>query len=205
MSNFLQTWRKLADENGLPGFYFIGMVSSTLGFTIDRYGNHKTALPNLKSSADIFNFILGQGFDAVNSFGKTRGELMNRGVWYRVLDRLLHKFSIYRKVTYDYNKTVENYFSPEDSWENVFPTILPQWDRSPRRGDAQGVYVNQSPDNFYKHVKHALSIVRKKKENNQIIFLKSWNEWAEGNYMEPDLKFGHGYINALRKALDEEV
>lgn len=203
VSNFLKVWRKLAEENGLPGFYFIGMVSSTLGFTIDRDGSHKTALPNLKSSADIFNYVLAQGFDAVNSFGKTRGELMNRGVWYRVFDRILHKFGIYRKVTYDYNNTVKNYFAPEDTWENVFPTILPQWDRSPRRGDAEGVYVNQSPDNFYRHVKHALSIIQKKKEEHQVIFLKSWNEWAEGNYMEPDLKFGHGYINALKKALDD--
>lgn len=36
----------------------------------------------------------------------------------------------------------------------------------------------------------------------QIIFLKSWNEWGEGNYMEPDLKFGKGYIKALRNELD---
>lgn len=204
VSNFLKTWRKLAEENGLPGFYFIGMISATLGFTIDKNGNRKTALPNLKSSADLYNYVLAQGFDAVNSFGKTRGELMNRGVYTHVIDRVLNKFGIHRSYTYDYNKTVANYFAPEDSWENVFPTILPQWDRSPRRGDAEGVYVNQSPDNFYKHVKKALSIIEKKNAEHQVIFLKSWNEWAEGNYMEPDLKYGHGYINALKKALDEK-
>jgi hypothetical protein len=31
--------------------------------------------------------------------------------------------------------------------------------------------------------------------------LKSWNEWGEGNYMEPDLKYGKGYIKALRLAI----
>ncbi len=33
--------------------------------------------------------------------------------------------------------------------------------------------------------------------------LKSWNEWGEGNYMEPDLTHGCGYIDALRQALEE--
>lgn len=33
--------------------------------------------------------------------------------------------------------------------------------------------------------------------------IKSWNEWGEGNYMEPDLKYGRGYINALRKSINE--
>ncbi|MBQ4014341.1 MAG: glycoside hydrolase family 99-like domain-containing protein, partial [Treponema sp.] len=33
-------------------------------------------------------------------------------------------------------------------------------------------------------------------------FLKSWNEWAEGNYIEPDLKYGKAYITALKNAID---
>lgn len=35
------------------------------------------------------------------------------------------------------------------------------------------------------------------------MILKSWNEWAESNYMEPDLKYGKGFIKALKKALDD--
>ena len=49
----------------------------------------------------------------------------------------------------------------------------------------------------------AISSVRGKKEENRIIFLKAWNEWGEGNYMEPDLRFGRGYIEALKEALKE--
>ena len=40
-----------------------------------------------------------------------------------------------------------------------------------------------------------LQLVSRKKNN--LVILKSWNEWAEGNYMEPDLKYGKGFINAL--------
>ena len=38
-------------------------------------------------------------------------------------------------------------------------------------------------------------------KKNKVVFLKSWNEWGEGNYMEPCLKHGHGYIEALNQAL----
>ncbi len=38
---------------------------------------------------------------------------------------------------------------------------------------------------------------------NQFIFLKSWNEWGEGNYMEPDLEYGHGRLNALKEVIEE--
>ena len=45
-------------------------------------------------------------------------------------------------------------------------------------------------------------IAHKEKEK-RIVFLKSWNEWGEGNYMEPDLKFGRGYLEALKQAIDK--
>ena len=54
---------------------------------------------------------------------------------------------------------------------------------------------------FKKHIDKVFSIVKKK--DNKIVFLKSWNEWAEGNYMEPDLKYGKGYINALKEETEK--
>lgn len=52
-------------------------------------------------------------------------------------------------------------------------------------------------------VKNALTIIKNKEPEHRILFLQSWNEWGEGNYMEPDLKFGKEYIKTLRKILDE--
>ena len=56
---------------------------------------------------------------------------------------------------------------------------------------------------FKKHIADALDIVKNRNEEKRIIFLRSWNEWAEGNYMEPDLKFGHGYLDALKEMIIE--
>ena len=76
VERFMETWRKLARENGLPGFHFVGMTPSTLTFKQMEDGTRRRVLPNMKSSAEIFRSLLNMGFDAVNSFGKRRGEMM---------------------------------------------------------------------------------------------------------------------------------
>lgn len=44
-------------------------------------------------------------------------------------------------------------------------------------------------------------MVENKPMDKRFIFLKSWNEWAEGNYMEPDLKYGNGFLEALKSII----
>lgn len=202
LPTFLTTWRRLATENGLKGIYFVGMVPSTLSFTLDSSGQRKTAIPNLESSATIFNYVLGLGFDAVNSFGKRRGEMLSSNKYLDLFKTGLRRMGL--KIgadKYDYAKTVCNFFAPEDAWENVFPSIFPQWDRTARIGNVDGIYINSTPEKFEKHVRKAINVVKNKQPEHQIIFLKSWNEWAEGNYVEPDIKYGKGYINALCNAI----
>ena len=203
VKTFMSVWQNLAKENGLPVFYFIAMMPSTLSATIDSSGKQHRALPNLKSSADLYNYALSLGFDAVNSFGKRRGELLSKGKYLNLTEAVLNKFGLNKHSNYNYSKTVKGYFAPEDKWENVYPTILPQWDRTARVGNSDGVYVGSTPDKFAEHVRRALTFLEDREPEHRILFLKSWNEWAEGNYMEPDLKDGHGYINALRSVIDE--
>jgi len=204
VSNFIQIWNNLAQQNGLSGIYFIGMTSSTLSFRINPDGTQTKVFPNLKSSADIYNYVLSLGFDAVNSFGKRRGEMLQNGKYKDLFKTAVRMFGLNLGAEkFDYTKTTNGYFAPEDSWENVYPTILPQWDRTARVGKADGVYVNSTPEKFQKHFEKAISIVKNKQPEHRILFLKSWNEWAEGNYVEPDLKYGKGYIKALNAALEK--
>lgn len=121
-----------------------------------------------------------------------------------LLNKLLIKLHLMNSVNYDYAKTVTGFFSPEDSWENVFPTILPQWDRTARVGKADGVYLSSTPKKFQQHVEQVCEIIKNKHPEHQVIILESWNEWAEGNYIEPDLKFGKKYIQALHTALNTQ-
>ena len=79
--------------------------------------------------------------------------------------------------------------------------MMPNWDHTPRSLDGGTVLHNSTPSLFYCHAKDILNTTKDKKDSRKIVFLKSWNEWGEGNYMEPDLKYGKGYIKALFDAV----
>jgi hypothetical protein len=106
--------------------------------------------------------------------------------------------------TLDYSKYPQTVWKDEiDTREDIAPQLIPNWDNTPRAGRRGLVYKNSTPDVFRKAADVVMQGVKNKK--NKLVFLKSWNEWAEGNYMEPDLKYGHGYLEALRNSVDNNI
>ena len=123
-----------------------------------------------------------------------------QGKTMRIAKQVLHKkLPFLPSLKLDYSKVVSHFFAPEDKWDNVYPMIIPGWDRTPRAGNSEGIYINSTPENFKKHIEQALNIIESKPQEHKILFLKSWNEWGEGNYVEPDLKYGHAYLNAIKE------
>ena len=83
--------------------------------------------------------------------------------------------------------------------DDVLPTLIPNWDHSPRGGKNSLVFNHCTPELWREQVDKVVSLTNLKK--NKVIMLKSWNEWGEGNYMEPDLKYGKEIINILADSL----
>ena len=204
IERFMELWQKMAKENGLKGVYFVAMCNSTTTMVRNADGTIRRVLPNLESSAEVYKSFLDMGFDAVNSLGKSRAEMLYSGKYKRLIRFVLQqRFSFMPTLKYDFSKITKYFFSPEDSWENVYPTILSQWDRSPRTGKSEGVYVNSTPENFQKHIEKALDVIKDKSPEHKILFLRSWNEWGEGNYVEPDELYGHGFLDAIHETVWE--
>ena len=202
VTHFIALWQQLAAKNGLPGIYFVAIANSTSTIRRCADGTIERVMPNLKSSEQVYNDLLALGFNAVNSFGKSRAEMIHSGKYQRLVRVLLNKMlPITPTSKLDYPTVIRHFFAPEDSWENVFPTIMPQWDRSPRANNADGIYVNATPAHFKAHIQQALEIIVHKTPEHRILMLRSWNEWGEGNYVEPDLKYGHGFLDALRDTI----
>ena len=178
-------------------------------WTIDAGFHDLYLVANISFARQDKQNLLERGFDAVTyqrlAGGSTNAMVRNMGR----IGRAAHKiFSIAKGLILhrppfmtDYKKFNKFLITSEEYSEEVIPTLLPQWDHTPRSGWNGTFFINATPSNFYDQAKQVLTVVKKKE--NQLVFLKSWNEWGEGNMMEPDMTYGRGFIDALRNAIDE--
>lgn len=82
-----------------------------------------------------------------------------------------------------------------------FPVALPCWDNTPRSGTRGVVLQGSTPELFRLHLRDAMARVEGRRPEERIVFLKAWNEWAEGNYVEPDQRWGHAYLDVIRQEM----
>ena len=81
--------------------------------------------------------------------------------------------------------------------KEYFRTAFIGYDDTPRR-NLQGLITDgQSPRKFEKYLKKTIQL--SKQEGNEFVFINAWNEWGEGNYLEPDMRYHYTYLNAVRK------
>lgn len=202
LERFVEIWRALAKENGLKGIYFVAKANALSFWNIVDGKQVHTLKPDVSNVQKQYDELLTKGFDAVNSREKERSEYIVSGSTLTLIDRIFAKFfKTGRLKKYDMAKINEHMFPEEDKQENVIPTLIPNWDRTPRAGKASTIYYNDTPEVFGGQIKKALNIIEGKRQEHKILFLQAWNEWAEGNHVEPDIKYGRGYLEVLKSCI----
>jgi len=84
----------------------------------------------------------------------------------------------------------------------VYPGITPMWDNTSRR-KKNNFILNHSTPEIYKHwLSHIISTYDWDQVPENFIFINAWNEWAEGNHLEPCQKWGTQYLEATKKEID---
>ncbi|HTG02430.1 MAG TPA: glycoside hydrolase family 99-like domain-containing protein, partial [Nitrospirota bacterium] len=84
----------------------------------------------------------------------------------------------------------------------LFPGVTPGWDNSPRRKKDAIIFKGSDPKIYGRWLRHAVSeTMQRFKGDERLVFINAWNEWAEGNHLEPDLKWGLQYLEETRRAL----
>ena len=101
-----------------------------------------------------------------------------------------------RPLIFEYSDVVAQTRNDIPDEPRFLPQILPGWDDTPRYGQNGVVYDNATPELFAGHLAKAIAIVENRPQEEAIIFIKAWNEWAEGNYLEPDTRYRHAYLHA---------
>lgn len=179
VETFISTWRTLASQNSINDFYFVAT---------DYNSEHKETL-------------LSEGFDAINNVDYINIYHVAHK-WEKAIKTILRKY-LGIPMIYSYKKAIRYMINPSCKEKEVIPVIVPNWDHTPRSGRKGLVFTKCKPIYFQRLAEYAFNVIKDKPQEEQIVMLKSWNEWGEGNYMEPDIEYGHGYIDALAQAVKD--
>lgn len=182
---FMDVFEEQASIAGLKGIYWIGVKSSKNWLKTDKrfqgYVNPNLNQINTYLTKSISGFLLRYGLN---------NPIIRK---WRNWPKRMYYHSV-RACLEDFN---------EQSAKDFFPLAIPNWDNTPRTKNEGTVYLNCSPKEFKKHLKVCISRARMNQDERQIIFIKSWNEWAEGNVLEPSIKDGKAYLEEI-KSLENE-
>ncbi len=176
----LDQWREWALQAGLKGLYIIGN--------------------NMLDFDDAA--ALGLDGAAISTLGvvSSKNSVVNKAE--RLIWGVRKKLSLGGPRTIEYAEAIKHLVPDMKQFGfDAYPCAYPNWDHTPRSGRKGLVLTGSTPELFKKHMEEALSAVNSRDDGHRIIFLKSWNEWAEGNYMEPDTKWGHAYLEVLKNVI----
>ena len=88
-----------------------------------------------------------------------------------------------------------------------FPNVSIGWDDTPRfphKGKEHVTYHNKSPESFAAFLQKAKEYCDERPGEPNLITLFSWNEWVEGSYLLPDMKYGFSHLEAVRRVVSGE-
>jgi len=143
-----------------------------------------------------------QGIYVIGSYYQTKyADVLDAAVIYEPGE-------IFTKVKYKReNESKVKIYDYEDYWNvsikrdysdiKTYYTGLVNYDSSPRQGENAEI-VSGTPQQFGKWLKRLLK--KSEQKGNEIVFLNAWNEWGEGNHLEPDEKYGYQYLEMIVKA-----
>lgn len=173
-ARFVETWQGYAADAGLGGLYLVACL-----------GDSETGYASQEAD----------GFDA----GVVFRYPFRRTTVAKVRDRLIARGLLRGPRRYPYADTLAD--PPAKFTGRLLPGVYPNWDNTPRLGRAGAVATGATPERFAAHVARAVELVADLPTDEQVVVVKSWNEWAEGNYLEPDLETGTARLEAMAAAL----
>ncbi len=171
-------WREEAQRYGFPGLY----------------------LCKAESFAD-YTDPTDDGFDAVVEFPPHAMDQM--------LPKLTTAYPAFETNSiFDYDQYVKVKLALPEPAFRKFGGVVPNWDNTARHRNGNAFILHGSTPTLYQHWLQTL--VEREKANTRpaqekLVFINAWNEWAEGAHLEPDIRYGHAYLEATRRALYGET
>lgn len=173
----METFNIMAKEHGFDGCFFIAENSDNQ--IAKHYG---------------FNRFL-------NSCNFMRDRLLSQ----KIIDRI--KMFLNKKIPlfirrYEYSKRMQKFVASFDVEHNEIPVAFPRWDSSIRHGRRGVVLTNATPMAFSAHLEQCLLKTIHIPESERFLMIKSWNEWGEGNYIEPCHKYHREFLEVVKSKIE---
>ena len=195
----IKLWRSVARENEIELYIirFEGLMKTGKEFMID----------GLDAATEF------QPHSAINKLNIRRSD--KKGIkdelsFTSVLNSLVaHTGNIYKKyfakefdgIVQSYGELVKSDLTEMDCDYKRFNCVSPGWDNSCRKAKKYRILTDSTPDLFREWTNHKLKIFKPYSEEENLFFINAWNEWAEGNHLEPDRKWGKKHLQELKDAV----
>lgn len=190
LKELTDTFREEAHKAGLEGIF---LVASRVPWDWDPQDHD-------------FDAVIGSEHNTMRYY--TAKYFENNGFWKNLRTKVLWKLGVRpnadlevrkKPIVVEYAEAIK-YLLPEKPFSfDYFPTVIPNWDNTPRSGNKGLVFKNSTPDLWKVHLGQAIDSVTHLQPEHRIVMIKSWNEWAESNYLEPDTIYGLQYLEVVQE------
>jgi 2-polyprenyl-3-methyl-5-hydroxy-6-metoxy-1,4-benzoquinol methylase len=165
----VRRWRKVCQDSGIGGIHLIAALT---------HGNW--------SFAEL-------GFDAGVEFPPHDVRVQNRAVDVK-------NFVPLEGLVVQYTEVAERYLANDYRDRLVYRGVYPSWDNTARLERRAVVTVDANPENYEQWLRRATNLTERERDpEHRLVFINAWNEWAEGCHLEPDQKFGLGFLEATSR------
>jgi lipopolysaccharide biosynthesis protein len=195
MKETIRCWRNEAQKNG-----------------IELY------LCRMESFGQFGQTALQAGFDAAidfEPFGETLETFTHKKKWEKINNKLSAWYFKYRLSGAEKRKAMLHQLRQRPSYTAYvdyvckqqpvsykrFPGVTPMWDNTARKKENAFLFTNPTPQKYEQWLQYEVDQFTPYSKEENFLFINAWNEWAEGNHLEPCTKFGRQYLQATKRVL----
>lgn len=176
----LDYFRDEVKKAGFPGLHI-----QLIGYDIN--GNPFILKPELSEGKSIGEIVSYLGINSVTMYNMAGGNAR----------------------TGDYLRYGECAIRLRQKWDSMlnvpfFPCVSIGWDNTPRYpllGKESIIFFNNTPKSFASYLQKAREFVLNHPGQTPFLVINAWNEWVEGSYLEPDMLWGYGYLEAVKNVM----
>ncbi|MBD2766429.1 glycoside hydrolase family 99-like domain-containing protein [Hymenobacter sp. BT664] len=178
----LDTWRNEAMRLGIGELYLVRMESFL-----------RDVNPHEMGFDAAFDFQPFHASPPARELGELPGRLLNK--------LKIKTSGYYTNSVYKYENFINHMMARPGADYKRFPGVTPDWDNSARRKRDAFILTGSTPELYGKWLQHTVQHFTPYSPQENFIVINAWNEWAEGNHLEPDMKWGRKYLEATARAL----